>query len=352
MAVHGLPASALARLAALGLDGAAGREVLWVRTAAAGKLDPAVLGRRSVAEGALWFMPRLPFRPGLDYRARFDGGAFDRLTGAAPGTTATREISFTPLPPERSPPTRVEAIYPSAEVLPENQLRLYVWFSAPMRRRAVADAVRLVDEASGERVEMPFVEVPDGLWDPSGRRLTLFFHPGRVKRGVGPRLALGPPLRAGNRYRLEIGAGLRDAVGRPLAADHVKSFAVGPPDRRRPDPSTWSLSAPPMATGALVVDFPEPLDHGLLLRLLEVRDAAGRRIEGEATVSRGERRWAFRPQTPWRPGGYLLRVSAALEDLAGNTVDRLFDEATEPGRQPRPPARDEVDLAFVVAGGP
>lgn len=347
--VHGLPPSALDRLAAADLDGGAARKVLSVSTLAAGDGMPAILGERHVVGGVLRFTPRFPFRSGLGYRARFDGAAFDRLTGAAGGTTPELELVFEPEVVQSAPATRVEAIYPSAKVLPENQLRLYVWFSAPMRRRRIADGIRLLDTGSGEAVQLPFVEVADGLWDPSGRRLTLFFHPGRVKRGVGPRLALGPPLLEGRRYRLEIDAALRDAYGRPLASGHAKSFTVGPADRRLPNPMEWRLSAPATELGPLVVDFPEPFDHGLLVRLLEVNDGAGRRLSGEVLISHGETRWSFRPSAPWKPGSYSVRVATALEDLAGNTPERLFDESTESGREPRPPDRLWVDLRFTVA---
>jgi hypothetical protein len=347
--VHGLPVSALARLAALDLNAADRRALLSVRTAAAGEELPSILGERRIVGGALRFVPRFPFRSGLGYRARFDDEAFDRLTAAPAGTTPTLELRFEPAEEPGRPATRVEAVYPSAEVLPENQLRLYVWFSAPMRRRGIADGVRLIDEGSGEAVELSCVEVVNGLWDPSGRRLTLFFHPGRVKRGVGPHRVLGPPLREGGRYRLEIDAGLRDARGRPLAGGHVKRFAVGPPDRQSPDPGGWRLSAPATAEDPLLVDFPEPLDHGLLLRLLEVLGPSDGRLAGEVIVSRGETRWAFRPEAPWKPGPYRLRVMTTLEDLAGNTPERLFDEATGSARDPLPPRRTLVDLPFSVA---
>ncbi len=349
LGVHGLPAPALARLAAMDdLDGAAGRELLSVHTAAAAAELPAVLGRWRVAGTILRFAPRFPFRSGLGYRARFDGAAFDRLTGAAAGTTADLELYFEPAAEVSAVATRVEAVYPSADILPENLLRLYVWFSAPMRRRWIPDGIKLIDSSSGDVVELPFVEVPDGLWDPLARRLTLFFHPGRVKRGVGPRLALGPPLREGRRYRLEIDTTLRDAHGRALAAGHVKSFAVGPPDRRSPRSATWRLAVPKTQRDPLVVDFPEPLDHGLLLRLLEVEDAAGGRLAGEVVISLGETRWSFHPAAPWQPGSYRLRVAPTLEDPAGNTPERLFEEATRSDSDPRPPERARVDLPFEV----
>ena len=347
MVVLGLPPAALARLDGARLAGPDGQALLVVRTAAAGDDLPAVLGARRVAGGALRFVPRLPFRPGLAYRARFDGAVFDRLTGSPAGTTADLQVRFAP-PPAGGAATRVEAVYPSADVLPENQLRLYVWFSAPMRRRGIGEGIRLVDAESGEEVGEPFVEIADGLWDPSGRRLTVFFHPGRVKRGVGPRLAMGPPIRQGGRYRLEIDASLRDATGGTLAAGHAKAFSVGPPDRRSPRPSDWRLAPPPGPRAPLVVDFSEPLDHGLLLRLLRVVDASGDEVAGEVAIGHGEKRWSFVPRDPWRPGAYALRVATSLEDLAGNTPDRLFDEATATAREPRPPSRKRVELPFQV----
>lgn len=320
-----------------------------MRTAvAAAEGLPGVLGARRLEGGVLRFTPRFAFRAGLGYRARFDGAACDRLTGAAAGTTPVLELGFEPLP-AGGPATRVEAVFPSADVLPENQLRLYVWFSAPMRRRQIAEGIRVIDVEAGAAVELPFVEIADGLWDPSGRRLTLFLHPGRIKRGVGPGRALGPPLRQGRRYRLEIDAQLPDARGRPLAGGHVKEFAAGPPDRRSPDPRAWRLSPPTAPRDPLVVDFAEPLDHGLLLRLLQVVDAAGRTVTGTAEVSRRETRWSFAPQAPWWPGGYRLRVATVLEDLAGNTPVRLFDEATGARRDPQRSAAGWLELGFAVA---
>lgn len=350
VAVHGLPAAALARLTAAELDAAAGRQLLSVHTAAATAGRPAVLGERRVSGGVLRFRPRLAFRAGLAYRARLDGGLFDRLTGAAPGTTPSLELRFEPQAAS-APPTRVEAVYPSAAVLPENLLRLYVWFTAPMGRRQASQGVRLVEVATGEPLELPFVEIPDGLWDPTGRRLTLFLHPGRVKRGVGPRLALGPVLREGREYRLEVDRSLRDARGRQLAAGHSQSFTVGPPDSGSPRPEAWRLRPPAAPTGALSVELAEPLDHGLLLRLLTVVDERGEGVAGEVAISGGETRWVFRPRNPWPPGRYRLRVSTALEDLAGNTPWRLFDEATEGPRRPRPPDRRWIELPFEVADG-
>lgn len=299
--------------------------ILSVRTlaAAADPTLPAVLGRYGLAGGTLRFEPRFPLRPGARYRARFDGRALGREIGGLGAEVIDVEISLAALAP--GPPTIVEAVYPSAGIVPENLLRLYIQFSAPMRRRGVAEHVRLLDDR-GNEVELPFVEVPDGLWDPADRRLTLFVHPGRVKRGVGPNLALGPPLESGRTYRLVVDEALRDARGRPLGRRFEHEVVVGPADRESPDPKGWRLAPPTNPEGPLVVEFDEILDHGLLTRMLTVVDPTGEVVAGEVVPGAGESSWSFRPAEPWSPGRYALQVEAALEDPAGNRVDRRFEE--------------------------
>ncbi len=334
VAVAGLDPAALARLAASTPTVAEWQEVLAVRVAA-GEEVPPVLGRYQVTDDVVRFVPRFPLAAGIELDCRFDGAAFDRLAGPPAAGTPTLAGSFVmPEPPPPAAPT-VVAVYPSAERVPQNLLRLYVHFSQPMRRWDVAERVRLLDRA-GASVPLPFVEIEGGLWDPLGRRLTLFFHPGRVKRGVGPHRELGPPLRQGERYRLVIAAGLRSAGGGVLEEPFIRELLVGPPDRQSPDPLRWRIVPPAGATGSLAVELGEPLDHGQLLRLIEVVGDGGAAVAGEVTVTGGETRWWFTPDRPWLPGRYQLRVDPRLEDLAGNSVGRRFEEP--PGSAAEPPA--------------
>ena len=57
-------------------------------------------------------------------------------------------------------------------------------------------------KANGEVVTRAFLEIGEELWDGSGQRITLLFDPGRVKKGLSPRLQFGPVLEAGQTYRL------------------------------------------------------------------------------------------------------------------------------------------------------
>ncbi len=92
------------------------------------------------------------------------------------------------------------------------------------------------------------------------------------------------------------------------------------------DTASWMIE-PPSAGSVepLVVTFPEPLDHGLLLRALGVSRPDGESVEGRIEVAGDETRWLFAPDEPWRAGTYRLDALSVLEDLAGNQIGKLFE---------------------------
>ena len=281
----------------------------------AGSNLPALLGSARHEDGALVFTPRFPLAAGMRFRVVY------RASANAPPQT---QLIDTPALPAR-PPALVEAIFPSVGVLPENQLKLYLQFSRPMSRGEAYQRIRLLT-ASGEQIEDPFLELEQELWDPSGRRLTLLFDPGRVKRALLPNEQVGPPLRQGGSYRLEVDSAWPDAQGRPLGADGLKEFRVGPPDAEQPSVSTWRLEPPAAGTrDPLDVSFPEPLDRALLDSALEVRTLAEEPVAGRVSIGQGETQWRFVPDIPWAAGVYVLRAASVLEDLAGNSLARPFE---------------------------
>ena len=285
-----------------------------------------VLGTTTIEKEGLRFTPRFPLATGLRFYARFDRTRFHALTGATPDVSPL-ELVFSMPEPQSGPSAQVEAVYPSAEVVPGNLLRLYVHFSAPMREQPIAGKVKLFDDRGAE-VPLTFVDIPGGLWDRDHRRLTLLFHPGRIKRGVGPHETMGPPLHPGNRYRLEVSADLIDAQGFPLTESFQRQYLVGAEDRTSPDPASWRLTPPDGPSSPLILDMNEPMDAALMLRLVRVQDERGALVAGEALLSPGETRWIFAPGEPWQPGNYTIVIDPALEDLAGNTAHRLFDDDT------------------------
>jgi hypothetical protein len=303
----GLDAATRARLA----DPAARPRALAVRTRGGRDDAPAVAGTYSLDVEGLHFRPLFRFAADVAYVAH----------AAAAGRRLERTFSAEPAP-EREPP-RVVAVHPSGGVLPANTLRAYVQFSRSMGTRDTARRVRLLDEA-GREVPLAFVEIDEGLWDPERTRLTLLFHPGRVKRGVAPGERLGPPLVEGRAYRLVVDASTADAEGVPMGAPFEHAFRAGPADREPPRADGVAV-LPPAADGSLTVRLPEPLDRALLQRLVQVEDAAGHPVAGAVTIAADETAWTFRPAAPWRPGAYAVRIQTALEDRSGNRFDRPFD---------------------------
>jgi hypothetical protein len=138
-------------------------------------------------------------------------------------------------------------VFPTADVLPENLLKFYVQFSAPMSEGAGLTHVRLLD-AAGREVAAPFLSIAQELWDRSMTRLTVLIDPGRIKRDVRPNLEVGPVFEAGQSYTLAVDAAWRDAAGKPLKEAFRKNFRAGPADRVAIAPASWTVRAPAAGT--------------------------------------------------------------------------------------------------------
>jgi hypothetical protein len=282
---------------------------------------PPVAGTYRVEADAIRFEPQFAIVPGLKYQATF---APARLPGGSPEATAVTTILEAPkLPP--GPPTTIAAVYPSANRLPENTLRLYVHFSGQMTRGEIYRHLKLIRD-DGKEVNRPFLEIDEELWSVDGLRITLLFHPGRVKRGLEPREEEGPILEEGRRYTLVIDQNWKDAEGRPLVATHRKTFSVGPPDDEPVNPDQWTMIPPRARSDSpLILRLAKPLDRALLGSTVWVTDATGQRVAGEATVGGGERVVTFAPAQPWKAGTYRLVVDSRLEDVCGNRVGEPFE---------------------------
>jgi hypothetical protein len=233
--------------------------------------------------------------------------------------------------------------------VPVNQLKIYVHFSGPMSEGWAARAVRVQDGDSGKPLEGVLLAVEDELWDPERRRLTLLLDPGRIKRGLAPHDEVGYPLVEGRTVIVTVDPEFRDADGRPLGEGAQRRYEVGPPVRARVEPADWVLDPPILgSTDPLVVHFDRPLDRALLEHGIEVRGPGPGRVGGRACPGPGERSWSFAPHRPWRAGDHRLRIEARLEDLAGNSLRRVFDrDLARPDDDPLDIAH--VDRAFTTA---
>jgi hypothetical protein len=284
---------------------------------------PPVLGSYALGDDdQLWFSPMFPFDLGLPYSVQFEP---TRLPGRE---TAELEpvVAVVSLPkPYVEPTTVVARVFPSGDSIPENQLKIYLHFSAPMSNVDGLEYVSLRD-GRGRAVEEPFLPLGTEFWDPDHLRYTVFFDPGRVKQGLELNERLGRPLQEGDTYTLVVDPTWPDAEGNPLQAPFEKRFSVGPADVTPLDPATWRLRVPASgSTQRLVVSFPEPLDHALMRRAVGVEDATGRSVDGTVETSNWETRWALTPSQPWAPGAYALVAAPIVEDLAGNRIGAAFE---------------------------
>ena len=297
----------------------------------------ATVGQYSIEGDRIRFTPMFPLDRGRQYHVTFTAPG-----GAAPvtGTVA--------LPPIDTTPTTVVAqVYPTSDVVPENQLRLYIHFSASMGMRGGLDFIHLLDE-SGKEVKDPFLPLDSEFFNDDRTRYTVFFDPGRQKRGIAPVDQMGRSLTEGKYYTLVIDAEWRDGKGLPLKEPFRRKFKVGPPDERPLDPRAWKISTPAAGSSdPLIVAFPEPLDHGLLLRALGVLTPGGKPLEGVVVVGSHELTWAFTPAEPWKAGQHNLVAFAMLEDLAGNRIGRAFEvdqfDRTDKSNEP-----EKTLIPFIV----
>ena len=223
-------------------------------TSTPGSELPPMAGRYTV-EASLRFWPAFPLDPGREYEVRFDPSKVSRI-GLSRVSAATATVS---IPADtRTPSTVVDAIYPSGDVVPENQLRMYLHFSAPMGQQGGLDHITFVDDGGRE---VPHVMVPldTELWNAERTRYTVILDPGRVKREILPNRQLGRALHAGDGIAIVVKQDWPDAHGIRLATEFRHRYRVGPSDEKALSTAQWHVTAP--AAGSrdpLTVIFPKP----------------------------------------------------------------------------------------------
>jgi hypothetical protein len=271
---------------------------------------PPMAGRLLRDGDGTCFVPRFAFLDGTTYTVLVDGIVAAVLVRPRPEVVAT---------------TGVIDIRPSATEVPRNLLRFYVRFSARMSEGQVADHIRLVDE-DGQTMAGALLPTEHELWDGDRRRLTVLLDPARIKRGLIGHREVGYPLRDGTSFRLVVDEGFRDALGMPLRACAERRYAVRGDERRRVDPNGWTLTVPRHhSSEPLTAVFDRPLDHGLLARCLHIAGPDGHVVDGTPTIGGEELSWQFVPRDVWASRPHRLVVDAVLEDLAGNSLSRVFD---------------------------
>lgn len=290
---------------------------------------PSMLGKYERTGNELTFTPRFPLSAGATYRA----------TMIAPGIKDSLDF-LVPRLAAKGPP-RVIKIYPTADVLPANHLRFYIYFDRPMRGgKELFKHLAILDE-KGKEIEEPWLI--DEIWDEENNCLILFIHPGRIKWGVELRELLGPVLYEKRSYTLAIRGAWTDLEGNQIGKDILKKFRTTPEDRVRIELSDWKLTGPAAGTREpLALTLSKSVDFRSLHTGLTILNAKGEEVAGTISVGPEEKHWSFTPKAPWQPAPYRVSVSPDLEDVAGNTPSRPFDvDLLTPALSPQ-----KLDLEF------
>jgi hypothetical protein len=197
--------------------------------------------------------------------------------------------------------TQVVAIHPDIDVVPANLLKVYVEFD-----QAIVEGSVTVSPTD------LFVQDLE-LWSRDRRRLTCLVEPGRIKRGISD----GFPLHEGGELTVRV-----QARGMATAA---RTYRVGPALTGHVDPDAWQVER----GSALTLRFDRPLDHALL----------DRAIDAPGTIEHGATWWRVTPAPD------KINVDTALEDVAGNSIRRVFDRDLT-RREDDPRDDSHITLAF------
>lgn len=293
--------------------------------------NTAVLGSITKTGDELFFTPLVPFTRGLKYDIK----------------SKTISIGSFSVPlPDASAAPYVQAVYPAGDTLPSNLLKWTFEFSSPMQEGEALNHIRLIKNKRDTLTEV-FLELSPELWNQESTVLTVWMDPGRIKRGLQPNLRLGPPMQPGERYELYIDSTWRSTQGLSLKSAYTKTFSTTHRDSISPDVRNWKISIPKAGTvNELIIDLPESMDHVLLEKALRLRGENRKQITGKLLVNEAGNSARFIPDLSWQKGQYILEIEAGLEDLAGNNLNRLFDE--DMTRKIQKPEKELFELEFRV----
>lgn len=282
-----------------------------------------------------FFFPRYPFLHDTSYCVMVDGVAMAPLRVPRPHDL--------PVP-------HLEAILPDVVTVPRNLLRFHLRFSHSMSLGCASTSLRVEDE-TGQVLPGVLFATEDELWDPNRQQLTVLLDPGQIKRGLMGHVEVGYPLTFGSRITLVVDPAFRDAHGQHLGQSNRRTYEVGADLRGHVDPSMWRVVGLPSvgSRDPLAVGCDHPLDAALAKSGIGV-SCEGTRVDGSITLLPGQEAWSFTPVEPWRGGDYMIDVSPDLEDLAGNSVTRVFDrDLDDPMDAPRFEHLSPLRFAPVVS---
>ena len=279
----------------------------------------AVQGRHIIEGDYLVFAPYFPFEIGMTYVVRTNNMDTDGEYSYQSFEVGKKEVV------EKA---AVVSIFPSANELSENLLRFYLYFNTPMKKGQALKHIKLVD-AQGNIDNHAFMEFKQELWSPDGKRLTILFDPGRIKRGVSTNMELGPALLEGSKYQLTISDTWQDVYGQELLVNTTKEFVVTKAYRQSIKVDELEIQIPETdSEEKLSIHFDRIMDHALIQSMIQIKDENEKVIAGYWQTSEDEKMVQFIPENPWQKGTYQIIMDSRLEDVAGNNLNNLLDQKT------------------------
>jgi hypothetical protein len=219
-------------------------------------------------------------------------------------------------------------ILPKASSVPENLIRIYIQFEEKMKDGVALEHIHLYDGSTKDsRVDSPFLKPINELWDRSHQRLTVYFHPGRVKTGLQAHNEMGRALSAGRSYRLVIDKNYPTASGSVLGKDIEKVFHVTSADYQQPRFTDWQLIEPKAGTlTPLRIQLKDSYDIISFERRIFVLDRNEKPIAGQFDLDTEKNQIIFISEQPWKSENYILTALNIIEDLAGNNFIEAYDK--------------------------
>ncbi|WP_378173819.1 Ig-like domain-containing protein [Aquimarina sp. SS2-1] len=288
-----------------------------------------ILGKTIQGEKEIRFIPLIPFGWNQKYTVLFNG-----------------DIEYFSLPiPAGYEPLTVTNIYPSDSLVPSNILKWYVKFSKPINKVNSYSHISILTE-KGDTLSRAILTLENVLISENGTLLTVWMEPGRQKRGLIPNQQLGPVFKEKETYRFMVSKEIKDMNGVSMNIGYKHKFQVTSEDRTKPSIKDWKINVPNVnSVSKLIIHTDESLDYGSCIRNIIVFDSNQMEIEGSWNIDDKETVLSFTPLKPWKNDNYQIVFSEVIEDLAGNTLNRLFDQNMNNDLNPKfTPKRHKLDF--------
>lgn len=219
---------------------------------------------------------------------------------------------------------KVISIYPTTDSIPVNVLRFYIQFSKPMQEMEILKHIHLVN-SQGEDMTGVFYENQYELWNENRTMVTLIIDPGRVKTGLLANQSMGRAFEEKQQYELRVDSLLIDFDNNNLEANFSKKFVAIVEDKTPPNIEMWKYSFPTKNTkNELNIAFKDCIDIISATTYIKVLKDK-KEIEGTIMLDKNGTNWSFKPKINWQKGNYEIWVHPALEDIAANSVNQIFD---------------------------